>query len=56
MKGVNADNIAGAVDPAAWKESIITSETYSLELIEASAVKKCRGRAKKLLKKLLKSD
>ena len=40
MKGVNADNIAGAVDPAAWKESIITSERITPRTpIEASAVK-----------------
>ncbi len=40
MKGVDADNIAGAVDPAAWKESIITSERIAPRTpIEASAVK-----------------
>ena len=40
MKGVNVDNIAGAVDPAAWKESIITSERITPRTpIEASAVK-----------------
>jgi len=40
MKGVNADNIAGAVDPAAWKESIITSGRITPRTpVEASAVK-----------------
>jgi len=40
MKGVNADNISGAVDPAAWKESLITSGRITPRTpIEASAVK-----------------
>ena len=40
LKGVNADNIAGAVDPAAWKESLITAERLAPRTpIEAAAVK-----------------
>lgn len=47
MKGVNADNIAGAVDPAAWKESIITSERLTPRTpIEASAVKNVEAELK----------
>lgn len=47
MKGVNADNIAGAVDPAAWKESIITSERITPRTpIEASAVKNVEAELK----------
>jgi len=47
LKGVDADNIAGAVDPAAWKESIITSERLTPRTpIEASAVKNVEAELK----------
>lgn len=40
LKGVDADNIAGAVDPATWKESLLTPERLGPRSpVEAAAVK-----------------
>ena len=40
MKGVMADNISGAVDPATWKESLLTTERIVPRTpVEATAVK-----------------
>lgn len=40
MRGVQADNIAGAIDPATWKESLITSErVVPRSPVESTAVK-----------------
>ena len=40
LKGVDADNIAGAVDPATWKESLLTPERLGPRSpVESAAVK-----------------
>ncbi len=40
MRGVQADNIAGAIDPATWRESLITSErVVPRSPVESTAVK-----------------